>query len=206
MPLWGWIREPIPQFSVVKRLFDIFLVLFFAPIWVPLAATVAVLVRLFLGSPVFFRDVRAGLGGRAFALVKFRTMREGLGDDAARLTRLGRFLRASSLDELPEFWNVLKGEMSLVGPRPLPVRYLPRYSAEQARRHAVRPGLTGWAQVHGRNALSWEEKFKFDVDYVDRHSPALDVYILVLTFFQCLCPCGISHAGEATMSEFTGGT
>lgn len=189
----------------MKRALDLFLVLVFAPLWVPLAAGVAGFVRLFLGAPVLFRDERAGLGARPFTLVKFRSMRTGPGSDAARLTRFGRALRASSLDELPELWNVLRGEMSLVGPRPLPVRYLPRYTAEQARRHEVRPGLTGWAQVNGRNALSWEEKFRRDVEYVERRSFALDLRILALTLWQCLRPRGIHSAGEATMSEFTGG-
>ena len=188
----------------MKRLFDIALVVLFAPLWIPLAALVALLVLVFLGAPVFFRDVRAGLGGRPFTLVKFRSMREGAGTDAERLTKFGRFLRASSLDELPELWNVLKGDMSLVGPRPLPIRYLPRYTAEQARRHDVRPGVTGLAQVNGRNALDWGEKFRYDVAYVDTHSFAGDMKILAQTAWQCLCPRGVSHAGEATMPEFTG--
>ena len=188
----------------MKRLLDIVLVVLFAPLWIPLAALVALLVLAFLGAPVFFRDVRAGLGGRPFTLVKFRSMREGAGTDAERLTKFGRFLRASSLDELPELWNVLKSDMSLVGPRPLPIRYLPRYSAEQARRHDVRPGVTGLAQVSGRNALDWDEKFRLDVAYVDSHSFAGDLKILVRTFAQCLRPRGVSHAGEATMSEFIG--
>lgn len=168
------------------------------------AAIVACAVRLTMGAPVFFRDVRAGLDGRPFTLVKFRSMLNGAGTDAERLTRFGRFLRASSLDELPEFWNVLKGDMSLVGPRPLPIRYLPRYTAEQARRHEVRPGVTGLAQVNGRNALDWNEKLRYDVAYVDSHSFAGDLKILAQTAWQCLRPRGISHDGEATMPEFTG--
>ena len=188
----------------MKRAFDIVVVLLLAPVWVPVAAVVACAVRLTLGAPVFFRDVRAGRGGKPFTLVKFRSMREGAGDDAARLTRFGRFLRASSLDELPELWNVLRGDMSLVGPRPLPIRYLPRYTAEQARRHEVRPGVTGLAQVNGRNALDWDAKFRYDVAYVDAHSFAGDLKILAQTFGQCLFPRNISHAGEATMSEFQG--
>ena len=188
----------------MKRAFDVAFVLLTAPLWMLLAGVVALAVRVALGSPVLFRDVRAGRGGVAFALVKFRTMREGAGTDAERLTRFGRFLRASSLDELPELWNVLRGEMSLVGPRPLPVRYVPRYTAEQARRLEVRPGLTGLAQVSGRNALAWEEKFRLDIAYVERHSFALDLRILAKTLFQCLRPRGISHAGEATMPEFMG--
>jgi len=144
------------------------------------------------------------LGGRPFRLFKFRTMRTGEGTDAERLTRFGRFLRASSLDELPELFNVLKGEMALVGPRPLPVRYLPRYTPEQNRRHEVLPGITGWAQVNGRNALDWETKFRYDVDYVDGWSLWLDVKILVLTVGRVLFPRDIAHGGEATMSEFLG--
>ena len=188
----------------MKRALDILLVLVFAPLWIPLAAVVACLVRLFLGAPVLFRGVRAGLGARPFTLVKFRSMRTGPGSDAARLTRFGRLLRASSLDELPELWNVLKGEMSLVGPRPLPVRYLPRYSPEQARRHEVRPGLTGWAQVNGRNLLSWEEKFRLDVWYVDHRTLWLDLRILALTVLAVLRPSGVSADGEATMGAFRG--
>jgi len=188
----------------MKRLVDALIVLLLVPVWVPVAAVVALSVWMVLGRPVFFRQERAGLGGRPFRLVKFRTMREGTEPDAERLTRFGRFLRASSLDELPELWNVLKGEMSLVGPRPLPIRYLGRYTAEQNRRHEVLPGITGWAQVHGRNALDWETKFRYDVDYVDSRSMWLDLKILGLTVFQVLVPRGISHAGEATMGEFTG--
>ena len=186
------------------RFFDILLVLATAPVWAPVAAVVAIVSRIVQGAPVLFLDERAGRGERAFRLVKFRTMRVGDGPDAARLTRFGAFLRKTSLDELPELWNVLKGEMALVGPRPLPVRYLPRYSAEQRRRHEVLPGLTGWAQVHGRNALDWDEKFRYDVDYVDGHSLWLDAKILLLTAAQMLVPRGISHEGSATMPEFTG--
>ena len=188
----------------MKRAFDVLVVILAAPLWIPVAVLVALSVLVFLGTPVFFRDVRAGLNGCPFALVKFRSMREGAGTDAERLTRFGRFLRASSLDELPELWNVLKGDMSLVGPRPLPIRYLPRYTAEQARRHEVRPGVTGLAQVNGRNALEWDEKFRYDVAYVDSHSFLGDLKILAQTFAQCLRPRGISHAGEATMREFGG--
>ena len=158
----------------MKRALDLFLVLVTLPLWGALVLAVAVAVLTVMGRPVFFRQRRAGLGGREFSIVKFRTMREGTGPDAERLTRFGRFLRATSLDELPELWNVLKGDMSLVGPRPLPVRYLPRYSPQQNRRHEVRPGLTGWAQVNGRNALDWDEKFRYDVDYVDGMSLWLD--------------------------------
>jgi len=181
------------------------MILLTAPLTVPLALGVALAVRIAEGRPVLFRQERAGLGGRPFLMVKFRSMRTGEGTDAERLMRFGRFLRASSLDELPELWNVLKGDMSLVGPRPLPTRYLPRYSPEQARRHEVRPGVTGWAQVHGRNALGWEEKFRYDVEYVDRHSLAMDVKILFMTVGQVIFPKHIAHEGEATMAEFMGG-
>ena len=188
----------------MKRLFDLLIVFVFAPLWLPIAGLVLVAVWAKLGRPVFFRQERAGLHGKAFRLVKFRSMLEGNGPDEERLTRFGRFLRASSLDELPELWNVIRGEMSLVGPRPLPVRYLPRYSPEQNRRHEVLPGITGWAQVNGRNALDWETKFRHDVDYVDRRSLWLDVKILAMTVAQVLFPRHIAHDGEATMSEFTG--
>ena len=167
-------------------------------------------VRRRLGSPVLFRQTRPGLHGRPFEMVKFRTMTDARGPDGAllsdaeRLTPFGRFLRASSLDELPELWNVLKGDMSLVGPRPLLMEYLPLYTPEQARRHAVRPGVTGWAQVNGRNTLGWEEKFALDVWYVDHRSLWLDLKILWLTVKKVLVREGISAAGEATMGKFTG--
>ena len=188
----------------MKRAFDLLAILVAAPLWVPVALVVAGLVRVKMGSPVLFRQERTGRGGRPFLLRKFRTRREGEGTDAERLTRFGRFLRASSLDELPELLNVLRGEMSLVGPRPLPVRYLPRYSAAQNRRHEVLPGLTGWAQVNGRNALDWETKFRYDVEYVDRRTLAFDLRILWMTVRQVVCPQNIAHEGEATMSEFMG--
>ena len=167
-------------------------------------------IRRNLGSPVFFCQIRPGLQGRLFRMVKFRTMTDARGadgellPDADRLTPFGRFLRASSLDELPELWNVLKGDMSLVGPRPLLMDYLPLYSAEQSRRHEVRPGITGWAQINGRNALSWDEKFKLDVWYVDNRSLWLDIKILWLTVRKVLVRDGISAAGEATMPRFVG--
>jgi lipopolysaccharide/colanic/teichoic acid biosynthesis glycosyltransferase len=176
----------------------------------PVLAGVAVAIRATMGSPVFFLQERPGLHGRPFRIVKFRTMLDArdasgrLRPDAERLTRLGRFLRATSLDELPELWNVLRGEMSLVGPRPLLMEYLPRYTPEQARRHDVLPGLTGWAQVHGRNALGWEEKFALDVWYVDHWSLGLDARILWRTLRQVLLREGISHEGHATMPVFTG--
>ena len=187
---------------MMKRIFDLVIVVVLAPFWLPVVAVVAVLVRLNLGAPVLFVQERAGKGGRPFRLFKFRSMRLGDGPDAERLTRFGRILRATSLDELPELWNVLKGEMSLVGPRPLPVRYLERYTPEQNRRHEVLPGLTGLAQVNGRNALDWETKFRYDVDYVDSQSLWLDFKILCRTAVQVLVPRHVSHAGEATMHEF----
>ena len=156
------------------------------------------------GRPIFFCQTRAGRGGQPFQIIKFRTMRSGSGSDAERLTRWGHFLRSTSLDELPELWNVLKGEMSLVGPRPLPVHYLPRYSPEQARRHDVRPGITGWAQVNGRNGLSWQRQFELDLWYVAHHSLLLDLKILGLTLLTVLRRDNISEAGQATRTEFFG--
>ncbi|MEE2915487.1 MAG: sugar transferase [Pseudomonadota bacterium] len=176
----------------------------------PVLLVVAVLIRRKLGSPVFFSQVRPGRGGRPFRMVKFRTMRDAIDrdgqplPDAARLTAFGAKLRATSLDELPELWNVVRGDMSLVGPRPLLMQYLPLYSAEQARRHAVRPGVTGWAQVNGRNAISWSQKFALDVWYVDNRSFALDLRILWLTVRKVLVRDGISADGEATMPPFSG--
>ena len=181
---------------------DVAAVLLTAVVWVPLLLLAMMVVRAALGRPIFFVQERAGRDGRPFRLVKLRTMREGDEPDAERLTRVGRWLRATSLDELPELWNVLRGEMSLVGPRPLPVRYLPRYSPQQARRHEVRPGITGWAQVNGRNSLTWEQKFAYDVWYVDHMSFWLDVKILWQTVWQVLTRRGISAEGEATMGEF----
>jgi lipopolysaccharide/colanic/teichoic acid biosynthesis glycosyltransferase len=176
----------------------------------PLMAVVGLLVRLSLGSPILFGQHRPGLGGRPFRLVKFRTMRDARDQsgrqlpDADRLTPVGQKLREWSVDELPELINVLRGEMSLVGPRPLLMEYLPRYTPEQARRHEVRPGLTGWAQVNGRNALSWEERFALDVWYVDHVSLMLDLRILARTILQVVRREGISHATHATMHEFRG--
>ena len=188
----------------MKRLFDILVVLLLSWAWVPVFAGVSVWVRLRIGAPVFFVQERPGLRGRPFRLIKFRTMREGDGTDEQRLTRVGAKLRATSLDELPELLNVLKGEMSLVGPRPLLMRYLPRYTPAQARRHEVRPGITGWAQVNGRNALSWEQKFEYDVWYVQHRSLGLDMKILWLTVWQVLTRRGIHAADEVTMEEFWG--
>jgi lipopolysaccharide/colanic/teichoic acid biosynthesis glycosyltransferase len=195
---------------MLKRLFDLVAVKGAAPFWVPVLVVVAILVRIKLGSPVFFRQKRPGMGGVIFEMVKFRTMtdaRDGEGKllpDAVRFTAFGRFLRSTSLDELPELINVLRGEMSLVGPRPLLVQYLSRYSPRQLRRHEVRPGITGLAQVKGRNALSWEEKFEWDVRYVETQSLWLDVRILALTVKTVFVREGISAKGDATMSEFQG--
>ena len=157
-----------------------------------------------LGRPIFFRQKRAGLKGHPFTIIKFRTMRDGTGSDAERLTKWGKLLRSSSLDELPELWNVLKGEMSLVGPRPLPVAYLNRYNEEQSRRHEVLPGITGWAQVNGRNGLSWERQFELDLWYVENQSLLLDIKILCLTIMTVLWRENINAPNEATRSEFTG--
>ena len=193
----------------MKRLID-FLISTFALLLLSLPLfALAWLIRLKLGSPIFFMQVRPGRYGDPFRMVKFRTMTNTLGldgkllPDAERLTPLGRFLRASSIDELPELWNVLKGDMSLVGPRPLLMEYLPLYSPEQSRRHLMRPGITGWAQVNGRNTLSWEEKFKLDVWYVDNQNMLLDTKILLLTVRKVFVREGISAAGEATMRKFT---
>ena len=194
----------------MKRLVDIFLSSAMLVLLSPIMAIVAIAVRIDLGAPVLFRQVRTGLKGRPFTLYKFRTMRGAHSGELApdrdeeRLTAFGRRLRASSLDELPELWNVLRGDMSLVGPRPLLMRYLPLYSDEQMRRHDVRPGLTGWAQVNGRNALTWEEKFKLDVWYVDHRSFLLDLRILLLTVAAVFMRQGISSESSATMPEFKG--
>jgi lipopolysaccharide/colanic/teichoic acid biosynthesis glycosyltransferase len=194
----------------VKRFFDFTLALCgVLTLALPLLVLVW-LVRLKLDSPVLFRQVRSGMDGKPFEMVKFRTMtsecdaNRALLPDALRLTPFGRFLRASSLDELPELWNVLKGDMSLIGPRPLLIEYLPLYTPDQARRHEVRPGITGWAQVNGRNAISWEDKFKLDVWYVDNRSIWLDIKILWLTARKVLLRDGISAQGEATIKKFTG--
>ena len=197
-------RQSVAKKLFMKKLLDIVLILLTSPIWLPALAATALAVRLALGRPVFFRQARAGLQGRSFTLLKFRTMRMGEGTDAERLTRFGRRLRTTSLDELPELFHVIQGEMSLVGPRPLPVRYLPRYTPEQMRRHEVRPGLTGWAQVHGRNALTWEEKFRLDVWYVDHRCLWLDLRILAMTVWQVARGRGVSAEGQATMTEFLG--
>ncbi|MGB3500407.1 MAG: sugar transferase [Mesorhizobium sp.] len=194
----------------MKRFSDIISVFAALVILSPLIAITAFFVRRKLGTPVLFRQMRPGLNGAPFEMLKFRTMTDERGPDGAllpdavRLTPFGRFLRSTSLDELPELWNVLKGEMSLVGPRPLLMEYLPLYSPEQARRHDVRPGLTGWAQINGRNALSWDEKFKLDIWYVDNRSFWLDLKIIALTVGKVLGRSGVSAQGEATMPRFTG--
>ena len=194
----------------MKRLIDFVLSTATLLVFLPVMAVTAILVRWHFGSPVFFRQCRPGLNGEPFYLLKFRTMLDchGAGDDsrtdAERLTQFGRLLRATSLDELPELWNVLRGEMSLIGPRPLLMEYLPLYSSTQQRRHDVRPGITGWAQVNGRNSLSWEERFALDVWYVDNHSFWLDTKIVILTIWQVLKRDGITAEGEATMPKFTG--
>lgn len=193
-----------------KRLFDFCLALLALLLLAPIIAVVAVLVRLRLGSPVLFSQLRPGLHGQPFRMYKFRSMTSAcdaqgvLLPDEQRLTRFGKWLRASSLDELPGLWSVLCGEMSLVGPRPLLMQYLPRYSPRQARRHEVRPGITGWAQVNGRNAISWEEKFELDVWYVEHQSWWLDLKILWLTVAKVLARKDVSAADHVTMPEFMG--
>lgn len=195
---------------MLKRAFDVVVASTALLLLSPVLAVVAVAVRLMLGSPVLFRQQRPGLHGRPFELMKFRTMRDAVDangvplDDAQRLTPFGQLLRATSLDELPELWNVVRGDMSLVGPRPLLMEYLTRYTAEQRRRHDVRPGITGWAQVNGRNATSWDTRFAHDVWYVDHQSFALDLRILVRTVRQVLHADGIAQPGHATMPRFTG--
>ena len=194
----------------LKRLIDLLVSAAALVLLSPLILLIAMSVRLKLGSPVFFRQTRPGQNGKPFELIKFRTMTNAAApdgqplDDADRLTPFGKWLRSSSLDELPELWNVLKGDMSLVGPRPLLMHYLPLYSVEQARRHDVRPGLTGWAQVNGRNAISWDEKFTLDLWYVDHWSLGLDLKILFASVLMVLRGHGVSAEGSATMPEFTG--
>ena len=193
-----------------KRVFDLLMTIPAILILSPLILIISLSAALFLGAPILFRQPRPGLNGQSFMLLKFRTMTDArdangaLLPDAARLTPFGRFLRASSLDELPELLNVLKGDMSLVGPRPLLMQYLDRYTPEQARRHEVRPGITGWAQVNGRNAITWEDKFRLDVWYVDNWSLWLDIKIIWMTIWKILKREGISQPGQATMEEFMG--
>lgn len=195
---------------MIKRIFDIIVSALALSLLAPVFAIVALLSLKKLGSPIIFAQVRPGLDGRPFRMFKFRTMTdtrnaEGvLLPDTDRLPPFGIWLRATSMDELPELWNVLKGDMSLVGPRPLLMEYLPLYSAEQARRHEVRPGITGWAQVNGRNSLGWDEKFALDVWYVDNRSFMLDSYVLWMTLIKVFKREGISSNGEATMARFEG--
>ncbi|WP_136514309.1 sugar transferase [Geomonas edaphica] len=195
---------------MVKRVFDFIVALVALALLSPFLCVFAVLVRIKLGSPVFFRQQRPGFQSKLFYVIKFRTMTDErdvdgrLLPDEARLTSFGKFLRQTSIDELPQLLNVLRGELSLVGPRPLLTQYLGRYSAEQARRHDVKPGITGWAQVNGRNAITWEDKFKLDVWYVDNHSFWLDLKILWMTVQKVFVREGINHPGKATMEEFMG--
>ena len=199
-----------PGVPLSKRLFDLILTLPGLVLISPLLGLIGVLVRIFLGSPVLFRQMRPGKGGEPFDVYKFRTMTdergsgENLRSDAKRMTGLGRFLRSLSLDELPELFNVLRGEMSLVGPRPLLMQYLERYSVEQARRHEVLPGISGWAQINGRNAITWEDKFRHDVWYVDNWSLWLDIKILLTTGWKVITREGISQLGHTTAEEFMG--
>jgi lipopolysaccharide/colanic/teichoic acid biosynthesis glycosyltransferase len=200
-PIWDW---------RMKRVFDLVIVSVIMVLIFPVFLVVVALVFFNMGTPVFFRQKRPGKHGRPFAMVKFRTMLDAVDKngtplpDEQRLSGFGSFLRSTSLDELPGLWNVLKGDMSLVGPRPLLMEYLPLYSKEQARRHDIRPGITGWAQVNGRNAISWEEKFKYDVWYVDNQSFWLDLKILFLTFKKVFVREGISATGHVTMEKFRG--
>ena len=195
---------------MTKRLFDFFASFFGLLLLSPVFLVLAWAIRRKLGSPVFFRQVRPGKDGKPFKMIKFRTMRDAVDasgqplPDSERMTPFGSFLRSTSLDELPELWNVLKGDMSLVGPRPLLMEYLPLYSQTQYRRHEVRPGISGWAQVNGRNALSWHDKFKLDAWYVDNHTFGLDLKVLFLTVKKVVSRDGIAAADEVTMSKFTG--
>jgi lipopolysaccharide/colanic/teichoic acid biosynthesis glycosyltransferase len=190
----------------IKRAVDVSVAVSGLVATAPMVAAAAAAIRATMGAPVLFRQVRPGRRGGLFTVYKLRTMTNGAGDDASRLTTLGKFLRATSLDELPQLWNVLRGDMSLVGPRPLLVEYLDRYSPEQARRHDVLPGITGWAQIHGRNTLTHEARFALDVWYVDHWSLLLDCRILVLTLVRVLSRSGVNAAGHATMPTFTGRT
>lgn len=194
---------------VMKRIFDLTVTAFLLPFLFPLLGIVALSVKCNLGGPVFFRQVRPGYQAQPFEMIKFRTMRDCRNEqgvllpDHVRLTSFGGWLRKTSLDELPEFWNVLRGEMSLVGPRPLLMEYLPLYTKEQMRRHEVRPGITGWAQINGRNSVAWDEKFKLDVWYVDNQSLWLDVRILLITIYKVLSCHGVSAQDKVTVSKFS---
>ncbi|WP_301898331.1 sugar transferase [Pseudidiomarina terrestris] len=194
----------------MKRVLDFFVALFGSLFLAPIILMLSIIIRFKLGAPILFTQIRPGLNGQPFRMIKFRTMRDSIDangnslSDLERITKLGAFLRATSLDELPELWNVLKGDMSLVGPRPLLMEYLELYSTEQARRHEVRPGVTGWAQVNGRNTISWEEKFKLDVWYVDNRSLWLDIKILFMTVKKVFKREGISAEGHVTIEKFKG--
>ena len=195
---------------MLKRLFDVAAAGVGLLLLAPVIAMVAILIRRKLGSPVFFRQTRPGLNGKPFEMVKFRTMLDAHDEngnplpDSERMTPFGRFLRSTSLDELPELWNVLKGDMSLVGPRPLAMAYLPLYSAEQARRHEVKPGVTGWAQINGRNSITWKKKFEMDVWYVDNQSLMLDIKILLLTVKKVLARSDVQEGGQDQVESFNG--
>lgn len=195
----------------MKRAFDFLVALFILILALPVLVALAVAVRYFLGTPILFKQLRPGLNGEPFKMYKFRTMCDAMDANGAmlpdehRMTKLGGFLRRTSIDELPELWNVVKGDMSLVGPRPLLMEYMSLYTAEQARRHEVRPGITGWAQVNGRNAIAWDEKFNLDVWYVDHQSFLLDAKILFLTLWKVLRRDGIAQSGHVTAERFRGG-
>lgn len=196
---------------MMKRLFDIVVAVFALLITLPLTMIVCILVRLKFGAPIIFKQQRPGLKGRAFYIYKFRTMTNETDDNGTllseekRCTSFGNALRKTSLDEIPQLINVLKGDISLVGPRPLLMEYLPLYSSKQAKRHNVKPGITGWAQINGRNLITWEEKFELDVWYVENHSFLLDLKIIVLTILKIFKTEGINHVGHVTMERFTGG-
>ena len=200
----------IGEICGLKHIFDLAITVPSVIILSPVLILIGFFVRMKIGSPIFFKQVRPGLNGRPFTIYKFRTMTDSRDEDGnllpdrKRLTRLGRFLRKTSFDELPEFFNVIKGDMSIVGPRPLLIQYLDRYTPEQARRHEVKPGITGWAQVNGRNAISWEDKFKLDVWYVDNWSVWLDVKIILMTVWKILWREDINQPGQATAEEFKG--
>ena len=210
----GPCTQPNPRMyrRCLKRVLDVLVAVAALILLSPVLLAVAAVVRRRLGAPILFTQARPGLDGRLFQIVKFRTMRKEVGADgrpladAARMTRLGSFLRSTSLDELPELWNVIKGDMSLVGPRPLLTAYVIRYTPAQAHRHDVRPGITGLAQVRGRNALTWEEKFALDLEYVEHCSWLLDMKILCLTAWQVVVRRGVNHPGHVTMHEFVGST
>ena len=192
-----------------KRFFDLFLIFIFLPILIPLFLVVKLFVKIKIGSPIYFRQRRPGLNEEIFTIYKFRTMSEeqnenGLLSDKFRLNKFGKFLRSTSLDELPELWNVLKGEMSIVGPRPLLIEYLPLYSSEESARHKVRPGLTGWAQINGRNNISWKKKLELDIEYVENQSFLLDVKILFITIKKVITREGISKKNHVTIDKFKG--